>query len=191
VGDRADRDDHDCFADDDDHRTVQPHSLTPVALTSNSPESDLAAVTARLGRPPNARFDVVVRDPDGAPMVIANDPFLTDGTPMPTRYWLVDPTLNRLVSQLENEGGVRAAEAEIDESVLRDAHLAYERERDGLIAADHTGPRPSGGVGGTRVGVKCLHAHYAAYLAGTGDPVGAWVSGQLEARATAASEEDA
>ena len=38
----------------------------------------------------------------------------------------------------------------------------------------------SGGVGGTRTGVKCLHAHYAWHLAGGDDPVGRWVSEQLE-----------
>jgi len=39
--------------------------------------------------------------------------------------------------------------------------------------------RPSGGVGGTRRGVKCLHAHIAWYLAGGDDPVGRWVVGEL------------
>jgi hypothetical protein len=34
-------------------------------------------------------------------------------------------------------------------------------------------------VGGTRVGVKCLHAHYAWYLAGGDDPVGRWVAAHL------------
>jgi len=48
------------------------------------------------------------------------------------------------------------------------------------MAPAHTGPRPSGGVGGTRVGVKCLHAHYGWFLAGGDDPVGAWVAAQLE-----------
>jgi uncharacterized protein len=28
--------------------------------------------------------------------------------------------------------------------------------------------------------VKCLHAHYAYYLAGGDDPVGQWVSEQLQ-----------
>ena len=43
----------------------------------------------------------------------------------------------------------------------------------------HDGPRPSGGVGGTRTGVKCLHAHFAWYLAGGRDPVGRWVAREL------------
>ena len=41
------------------------------------------------------------------------------------------------------------------------------------------GPRPAGGVGGTRRGVKCLHAHYAWHLVGGDDPVGRWVAAQL------------
>ena len=36
-----------------------------------------------------------------------------------------------------------------------------------------------GGVGGTRRGVKCLHAHYASFLAGSDDPVGRWVAARL------------
>jgi exopolyphosphatase/guanosine-5'-triphosphate,3'-diphosphate pyrophosphatase len=36
-------------------------------------------------------------------------------------------------------------------------------------------------VGGTRQGVKCLHAHYAWYLAGGDDPVGRWVAERLAA----------
>ena len=56
------------------------------------------------------------------------------------------------------------------------AHARYEAERDAEMPADHDGPRPSAGVGGTRNGVKCLHAHYAWYLAGGDDPVGRWVA---------------
>ncbi|NDH11910.1 MAG: DUF501 domain-containing protein, partial [Actinobacteria bacterium] len=41
--------------------------------------------------------------------------------------------------------------------------------------------RPSAGVGGTRRGVKCLHAHYAWYLAGGDDPVGRWVAERFAA----------
>lgn len=112
-------------------------------------------------------------------MVIRNAAFLSDGTPLPTRYWLVDPTLTRSVSQLEASGGVRAAQAAVDPEELAAAHRRYAADRDATIAADHTGPRPFGGVGGTRTGVKCLHAHYAYLLAGGDDPVGVWVKTQL------------
>ena len=51
--------------------------------------TDRAAVRALLGREPLGVFEVVVRDRDGGPVVIRNAPLLDDGTPMPTRYWLV------------------------------------------------------------------------------------------------------
>jgi uncharacterized protein len=143
---------------------------------------DRAAVTALLGRPPTGAFEVVVRDREGAPVVIRNAPLLNDGTPMPTRYWLVGRPEVTAVSRLEADGGVRAAEAAVDPGELAAAHDCYATERDGALPADWTGPRPHGGVGGTATGVKCLHAHYAWYLAGGEDPVGRWVAEQLAAR---------
>ena len=146
--------------------------------------ADVDAVRARIGREPVAPFEVVVRDALGAPAVIRNAPFTVDGRPMPTRYWLVDRDLVRDVARLEAARGVKVAEAEVDASALEGAHRAYETERDAAIPAGWTGPRPFGGVGGTRQGVKCLHAHYAYWLAGGDDPVGAWVHARLHAPVT-------
>jgi hypothetical protein len=140
---------------------------------------DVDLLTQLLGRAPRADFDVVVRTAAGDPLVIRNAPLLIDGTPMPTRFWLVDPEVSRAVAQLESAGGVRAAQAAVDAEDLRAAHAAYATERDAALDPAHAGPRPSGGVGGTRVGVKCLHAHYAYLLAGGVDPVGAWVEASL------------
>lgn len=142
---------------------------------------DVAAVTALLGRPPRGRFEVAARRADGTPAVIRNAPLLDDGTPMPTLYWLVDPEVTRQVDRLEAAGGVRRAEAEVDPAELADAHRRYAAERDRGLDPAWKGPRPSGGVGGTRRGVKCLHAHYAWTLAGGDDPVGRWVARQLSA----------
>lgn len=139
---------------------------------------DLEAVTRQLGRAPAGRFKVVVRRPDGLPMVIENEPILEDGTPMPTRFWLVDRDLRTAVSQLESWGGVRRAEQAVDTETLAEAHARYARERDSLVPPG-TRPRPTGGVGGTRRGVKCLHAHLAWWLAGGEDPVGDWVASEL------------
>ncbi len=141
--------------------------------------SDVAAVADLLGRQPAGMFEVVVRGEGGRPAVIANAPFLFDGTPMPTRYWLVDPDLREVVSRLESTGGVREAESAVPMGEIEASHLRYARERDALIEPDHTGPRPSGGVGGTRRGVKCLHAHLAWWLAGGDDPVGAWTAERI------------
>jgi uncharacterized protein len=140
---------------------------------------DVEVVAELLGRAPAGEFEVVVRAEDGRPAVIANAPFLFDGTPMPTRYWLVDPHLREVVSRLESTGGVRQAEAAVAEESIEAAHSRYAEERDALIDPDHRGPRPSGGVGGTRRGVKCLHAHLAWWLTGGDDPVGAWTAQQI------------
>ena len=91
---------------------------------------------------------MVVRTDDGRPAVIANAPFLHDGTPMPTRYWLVDPTLREEVSRLESTGGVRQAEDAIPMDRIEAAHAVYAEERDALIGPDHRGPRPYRGSGG-------------------------------------------
>lgn len=142
---------------------------------SDPKDCDEEAVERLLGRPADAAFEVVVRDRYGAPVVIRNAPFLADGRPMPTLYWLVGAELKESVSRLEGEGGVRAAAEAVDPDDLAAAHLRYAAERDGAIGVGHIGPRPSGGVGGTRRGVKCLHAHVAYLLAGGDDPVGRFV----------------
>jgi len=140
---------------------------------------DQAAVALLLGRAPQGDFEVVVRRPDGSPVVIRNAPLLADGKPMPTLYWLVDDDLRRRVSTLEASGGVRAAERAVDPDEVAAAHARYAAERDAAIPRDHAGPRPAGGVAGTRRGVKCLHAHYAWHLAGGDDPIGRWTAEQL------------
>ena len=132
-----------------------------------------------LGREPQGSYDIVVRDGAGDPVVIRNAPLLSDGTPMPTRYWLVGAAAKNAIDRLEAAGGVRQAEAEVAPDEVAAAHAAYAAERDAAIPIEWSGPRPSGGVGGTRQGVKCLHAHYAWYAAGGADPVGRWVAEQL------------
>ena len=142
--------------------------------------NDHDRVTELLGRPPQGSFDVVVRDARGDPVVVRNAPFLDDGTPMPTRYYLVGTDLVREVSRIEAAGGVRRAEAELDADAIAATHARYAAERSAAIPDDHVGPRPFGGVGGTRVGVKCLHAHVAHFLATGDDLVGRWTLDQIE-----------
>lgn len=145
--------------------------------------TDHELVAELLGREPRGPHRIVVRDDAGRPVVIRNHPLLDDGTPMPTLYWLLDRDLNRRIGRLEAVGGVRQAEADIDPDELLAAHERYRAEREAEMPDDWEGPRPYGGVGGTRRGVKCLHTHYAWYLAGGDDPVGRWVAARLEAGA--------
>ena len=153
--------------------------MDPTVPDGQARDDDVEAVTALLGRRPEGRFEVVVRDGDGVPVVIRTPPLLDDGRPMPTRFWLVGEDLRSRVGTLESGGGVRAAEAACEPAELAGAHRRYAEERDAAIPGDHVGHRPSGGVGGTRQGVKCLHAHYAWFLVGGDDPVGRWVHARL------------
>lgn len=142
---------------------------------------DRAAVTELLGRAPQGRFTVAVRGSAGQPVVLRNHPLLDDGRPMPTLYWLCGTEESLLVGRLESMGGVRQAEHDIGLPAIAEAHRVYAAERDEILDRLPLDPdhRPSGGVGGTRTGVKCLHAHYAWWLAGGPDPVGEWVSDHL------------
>lgn len=146
--------------------------------------ADIEAVAAQLGRAPQADFEVVVRNGDGRPVVIRNAPLLADGTPMPTRYWLVGDRERVIIGRLESAGLIDVAEAEIDPDELAATHDAYAAERDAELPAGHAGPVPTGGVGGTRRGIKCFHAHWAYHLAGGDDPVGRWIEARLEAEET-------
>ena len=143
-------------------------------------DDDVIAVEALLGRPIRGDFEVVVRHDDGSPLVIRNAPLLDDATPMPTRYWLVGEPERTWIGRLEGAGGVDRAEAEVDAAELAAAHDRYRQERDAALPDGWEGPTPSGGVAGTRIGVKCLHAHYAWLLAGGDDPVGRWVEAHLD-----------
>jgi len=124
---------------------------------------------------------VVARCGPGHPLVIQNHPLDADGHPFPTLYWLTCPESIKAVARLESAGWIKRLneQEEIDPNLrtgLRRAHEEYARER-GRLAP---GSEKEGGVGGSARGVKCLHAHYAHYVAGGPDPVGRWVAAALK-----------
>ena len=142
---------------------------------------DLEAVREQLGRDPTTPFTVVVRCSGGHPLVIRNAPRDAAGAPFPTTYWLTCPEAGRAVARLEAAGAIaRFNEQERSDpafaQALLDAHRSYAEDR----AVDLPEAVGDGGVGGTRRGVKCLHAHYAYHLAGGVDPIGRWVAEQVE-----------
>ncbi len=134
-------------------------------------------VGAQIGRPPRAEPIVVAACHLGLPVVIEVPPVLDDGTPFPTRYWLTCPLASKRIGRLEGIGGVKQLERHADSNeefgaALDEAHARYASARDAAVppGAEHA---PSGGVGGTRRGIKCIHAHYADHAAGNPNPVGA------------------
>jgi exopolyphosphatase / guanosine-5'-triphosphate,3'-diphosphate pyrophosphatase len=143
--------------------------------------ADLAAVREQLRREPTTPFTVVARCTGGHPLVIRNAPLDAAGDPFPTTFWLTCPESVKAVSRVESDGWIglldeRLRDDERFSASLERAHSAYAHER----AEDLEGALEWGGVGGTRTGIKCLHAHYAYRLAGGDDPVGEWVAGRIE-----------
>ncbi|HSJ28448.1 MAG TPA: DUF501 domain-containing protein [Acidimicrobiia bacterium] len=146
--------------------------------------SDRDDLEAQIGRSLRAASDVVARCPLGLPVVAAVPPFLDDGTPFPTRYWLSCPLASTRVGRLEGAGGVRAMDRRAASdpafgAALERAHDRYADDRDALVP-EGADPAPGGGVAGSGGGVKCLHAHYADHAAGNDNPVGALVAPWIE-----------
>lgn len=146
--------------------------------------NDPRTVEVQIGRPLRAASVVVVRCHLDLPVVVSVPPLLDDGTPFPTRYWLTCPLAVTRIGRLEASGGVKRMEAKADADpdfgrALEEAHARYAAERDRLLPSGAS-PRPEGGVGGSRRGVKCLHAHYADTAAGNDNPVGELVAGWID-----------
>lgn len=136
---------------------------------------DARTVAWQLGRPPRGSWRVVVRCSCGYPVVIATAP--GGDPPFPTLYYLTCPHLIGAVSSVESEGGVaRWRDAVAQDPALAErleaADAAYRTAR--AAEAGGTDPFTLAGIAGQHDvrGVKCLHAHVAAFLAGIDDPVG-------------------
>jgi exopolyphosphatase/guanosine-5'-triphosphate,3'-diphosphate pyrophosphatase len=139
--------------------------------------TDLEAVRQQLGREPTTPFSVVARCTGGHPLVIRNRPLDADGDPFPTIYWLTCTEAVRAVSRVESEGWIgRLGDDPAIAASVAEAHRAYATERGETLP----GAEEWGGVGGTRQGIKCLHAHYAYHLAGGDDAVGRWTAERVE-----------
>jgi hypothetical protein len=142
-------------------------------------ERDLTEVAECLGREPTIAFRVAARYArTGEILVIESLPVASDGSPNPNWMWLVHRSLKKVIDRLEASGGVKRAERAVGEVGIARSHALYRSGRNALCA--ELGLEPlSGGVGGARVGVKCLHAHVAFHLAGGYSPVGRWALSEI------------
>lgn len=146
--------------------------------------SDREVVEAQIGRSLRAPSETVSRCHLGLPVVVEVPPVLDDGTPFPTLYWLTCPLATTRIGRLEGAGGIKRLERKAETDLgfaqrLEESHASYAAERDALVPEGMT-PAPTGGVGGTSVGIKCLHAHYAHVRAGGDNPVGELVQDWIE-----------
>jgi hypothetical protein len=146
---------------------------------------DRSVVEVQIGRPPRSEVVVSAKCHLDLPVVIDVPPILDDGTPFPTTHWLTCPLAVLRISRIESSGGVREA----DHLIASDPEIAvafatamerYEEERDSRLPDGWTGPTPSGGVAGSKGGVKCLHAQYADTASGSTNPVGEDVASRIE-----------
>ena len=136
--------------------------------------ADRAAVAAQLGREPRAMRAVAHRCPCGNPDVVETSPFLDDGSPFPTLYYLTCPRAASLIGTLEASGLMRDMTDRLttDPAVAglyQEAHESYLARRDelGVIPKRVT-------AGGMPHRVKCLHALVGHELAVSGsNPFGA------------------
>ena len=101
-------------------------------------------------------------------LVMRNHPLDAAGKPFPTLYWLTCPDAVSAVSRLESGGGDRRAERgdPADPELRLALEAATTSTRASAAATIRSRGPERGGVGGTRRGLKCLHAHYANHLAG-------------------------
>lgn len=144
-------------------------------------EGEASLVAAQIGRPPRRPWRVATRCEHGFPQVIASPSRLEDGRPFPTTFWLTCPALVEAVGSAESAGGADAwARRLANDPDLAAGVLAADASYRAARAAESGGADACAGKGVAGVSrplrVKCLHAHVAAFLAGTGDPIGAAVS---------------
>ena len=149
---------------------------------------ELAQVEGLLGRPPRGAVSIAVRDAAAGAAVVTVDP-LAAGAPFPTTYWLVHRNLCKEIAKIESASFIKRLEREIagDESLRRrlvESNVHYRSVRSRLMDSLHGPEALTGhygqalnrvGIGGLKnfARVRCLHMHYAHFLTGGPNPVGA------------------
>lgn len=149
-------------------------------------DHDLLIIKKQIGRESRGVLKVVRRCSSNYPQVIMNSPVLKDGTIFPTLFWLSCPFLKRLVSRLEASGWIKILHDKlaVDQALKEEldlAHADYSRLSRSLLGSKELkGGRDLGsGICGVKdlANIKCLHAHYAHYLATGKNPIGRIVDG--------------
>jgi hypothetical protein len=151
----------------------------PIDATDNN------ILTRQLGRYPRCVRAVLKRCKEGFPQVVVNSPLLPSTVPFPTVYWLTCPFLNRKIAVLENDGWIdrfqrMLAKDDCFQKAFSLSQEGYIEIRRRMVAEMTDLPGYAKevlthvGIGGVAdlSRVKCLHAHYAHFLATGGNPIG-------------------
>lgn len=155
------------------------------AVIASIDEKDIKTINGQLKRVARGVKSVVSRCGFGCPQVIETDVVIDGEKPFPTLYWLTCPIKVKAVARLEDQSWSEELQQVLDvndgfrASVIR-AHEDYiDRRRYAASGLDH--PVIGTGIGGVRdfAGIKCLHAHYAHYLATGNNPIGRMVDERI------------
>ncbi len=169
--------------------------------------TDEEIVARQIGRRPRGFLRVATRCPLGLPETIVTKPVILRVrgtgvriTPFPTVFWLTCPGAVKTVAELEAAGWIGELQKRLESDpeaseAYRESVRSYADFRKSLLSSDEAAwlaaRYPSqyevvarSGIGGVlgEGGVKCLHAHYADYLARGKNPVGGWVRELLAER---------
>jgi hypothetical protein len=165
-------------------------------------QKEREVISSQLGRKPKGVLEVTNYSENGDPLVIKTNPIIVSEPqtpnpelyePFPTLYYLTHPETVEAVSRLEDLGLIRKYELKIEEDdELRKEFLKaqknYTKERikvAGLrlfqLKENKRCVIEKTGIGGVKdlTKIKCLHAHYAHYLATGKNPIGKIVHEEL------------
>lgn len=156
-------------------------------------EEDIKVLAYQLGRSPRNLIEVKKRCLNEYPQVVVTHPILEKEEQLhifPTTFWLTCPELKYMIDRLENQGLIdqlqqKMADDQQFAAEIEKAHQEYANYRLDLIddvklkniKKNYTGQYKvlkESGVGGILEfsGIKCLHTHYADYLAREKNPIG-------------------
>ena len=153
-------------------------------FSHNITESDRHFITGALRKKPQTPVSqVIARCPQGHPSVLEVAPLNTKMQPFPSTYWLLCPSLVKQVTALEYQGIIKHLQNKIDSSErlqnrLADNHRQYIHRRQQLIHDKSQQQRFTQlGISGNQNfnSVKCLHGHYAHYLATKDNYIGRYI----------------
>ena len=149
-------------------------------------QNTIEIIEKQIGRSPRGLEEVVVETATGIPLVLRIRS-LVDDQPFPTLYWLCSKDLHQAIARLETEGWVGRLEQQLqdDKAMMADYqqnHREYVARRWQLIrdedkarieALGFTDLFHKYGIGGIVKWdkVRCLHMHYAHYLAAGADTI--------------------
>lgn len=153
---------------------------------------DRMIVSSQLQRHARGLRSVSARCMCGYPQVVLVSPILEDGEPFPTIFWLTCPQFTKEISQIESTGLIKDIDGMLGEDCafrdrLMDAHKDYAETRNSLfLQCPGSSEKARRAFEGTGIGgvrrldtAKCLHLHFAHYLAGKDNPIGELITLRL------------